>query len=328
MVATDSTTNNILIGVLGLSAIVCGVALMNRRQLGVTDPYADRQLIRRGLDKPTIWLYYNDSDVNSRAWADFMSRSSRVLNLPFLNLCYESILKHNSDLYKIEVIGGLPGLIERFGADKLPPSLRNNKTVVNQPELDFIRAAVLAKYGGLWLTPGAICRRPFGELPANKNIFFGTDLDDTFSGPDGTHVPGMRAVWAYQSGHPVFEEMAAAAYKRLEEAGGGLQVRNDAKWDYLEFAAPDKTTEVRANVELGRKGRDGKRIQIDDLLAANASEILPFKIPEETIYTPIPLEELLRRRNFGWFLRMSEKQILGSDLAISVLLRQALGVSA
>lgn len=299
---------------------------MNRRQLGVFDPYADRQLLRKGLDKPTLWLYYNDGDVNSRVWSDFGARSSRVLNLPFLNLCYQTIAKHNSEHYKIEVIGGLPGLLERFTPEELPASLRNNKTVVNEPELAFIRAAILAKYGGLWLTPGAICRKSFGELPDDTNIFFGTDLEDTFSGADGTAVPGMRAIWACRSQHPVFEYMAKVAFRRLEEAGGGLQIRNDAKWDYL--AAIEKnpgTTRVIVGAELARKGADGKRIQLEDLLATNATEIMPFRVPEQALYTPIPIEELLRRRNFGWFLRMSEDQILDSDLAISVLYRTALG---
>ena len=137
-------TNTLLIGVLGLTAVACGVALANRRRIGIADPYADRQLIRKGLDKPTLWLYYNDSEVNSRQWADFGSRSNRVLNLPFLNLCYESILRHNGDKYKIEVIGGLPGLVEKLGSEAIPWPLRNMKTNVNQAELDFIRDAILA----------------------------------------------------------------------------------------------------------------------------------------------------------------------------------------
>jgi len=316
-------TNNLLIGVLGLAAVICGVALANRRRIGVADPYADRQLIRKGLDKPTIWIYYNDSDVNSRQWLDFGARSSRVLNIPFLNLCYESILKHNSNKYKVEVIGGLTGLKERLGEAALPWPLRNQKLVVNQPELDFIRAAVLAKYGGLWLSPNMICRGGFGELPEDKPVFFGTDLDDTFSGPDGTRVPGFRAVWSPKSGHPVFEDMAVAAFERLEAAGGGAQIRNDAKWDFLQFAAAH--SEMRAGAELGRKGRDGKRIQLEDFLAAGGEGVLPFAVPAETVYIPFPMDEALRRSAFSWFVRMSEEQIMESDLAVSRLLKDALG---
>ena len=82
---------------------------------------------------------------------------------------------------------------------------------------------------------------------------------------------------------------------------------------------------MRPFAELGRKGRDGKRIELEDLLAAGGEGVLPFDMPVNTVYTPIPIEELLRRRNFGWFLRMSEDQILESDLAISTLFREALG---
>ena len=44
-----------LIPILGLGAVVAGVVLANRRRIGVPDPFADRQLIRKGIDKPTIW---------------------------------------------------------------------------------------------------------------------------------------------------------------------------------------------------------------------------------------------------------------------------------
>jgi len=319
------TNNTILVGVLGLAAIACGIALANRRSFGVPDPYADRQLIRRGLDKPTIWLYYNDSEVNSRQWIDFGARSSRVLNMPFLNLCYESILKHNSDTYKVEVIGGLAGLVERLGEENLPWPLRNQKLVVNQPELDFIRSAVLAKFGGLWLSPSVICRRPFGKLPEDKAVFFGTDLDDSFSGPDGTQVPGFRALWSPRSGTPAFEKMAMAAFNRLEEAGGGSQIRNDAKWDWLQFAGHE---EVRPYAEISRKGRNGKRIELEDLLAAGGEGVVPFEYSNDAIYTPFPIEEAMRRTAFSWFIRMSEDQILASDLAVSALFREALGRTA
>ena len=325
--AAGATTNNILIGVLGLAAIACGVVFAHQRILYSTDPYADRHILLRGLDKPTIWLFYNDSDINNRQWLDFGARSGRVLNTPFLNLCYETILKHNSNNFKIEVIGGLSGLAERLGLENLPLPLQNMKKILTEADLNFARAAILAKFGGLWLTPGAICRRSFDEVLKikEKNVFFGTDLDTTFSGPDGTVVPGLRAIWAYKPEHPVFMSMETATRKRLEEGGGGNQIRGDAKWDWTQFAAEDVSTLVRADAELARKGRNGKRLEIDDLLAAGGENVLHFAVGENVIYTPIPLDEVARRRNFGWFLRMSAQQILESDLAVSKLFRDALG---
>jgi hypothetical protein len=76
--------------------------------------------------------------------------------------------------------------------------------------------------------------------------------------------------------------------------------------------------------ELSRKGKSGKPIQLEDLLAAGEQDNLHFAVPSETIYVPFPWTELKERRIFGWFLRMSEDQILGSDLAASTLFRSVL----
>lgn len=124
------------------------------------------------MDKPVIWLYYDTSDVNARRWSDFGARSSRALNLPFLNLCYESIVKQNKELYRIEVIGGLSGAAELLGGwNHLPPGLRDPISPVNETELNYLRTAILAKYGGLWLSPYCVSLKPFGKLPEDKTVF-------------------------------------------------------------------------------------------------------------------------------------------------------------
>ncbi len=80
--------------------------------------------------------------------------------------------------------------------------------------------------------------------------------------------------------------------------------------------------EMRPMTELTRKGAAGRRIQIEDLLAAGQEGYLPFTVTDQTIYVPIPWPELKERRAFGWFLRMSEEQVMNSDLAISWLFKR------
>jgi hypothetical protein len=82
--------------------------------------------------------------------------------------------------------------------------------------------------------------------------------------------------------------------------------------------------EVRPTAELTRKGAAGRRIQLEDLLAAGQEGVLPFALTEDAVYMPIPWPEMQERRAFGWFLRMSEDQILESDLAISHVFRSVL----
>ena len=77
--------------------------------------------------------------------------------------------------------------------------------------------------------------------------------------------------------------------------------------------------EIRVRPEISRKGVAKRRIQLEDLLATGDSVI-----GNSGTYVPIPYPEILERENFGWFLRMSEDQIMQSDLVISHLFRKAL----
>ena len=81
---------------------------------------------------------------------------------------------------------------------------------------------------------------------------------------------------------------------------------------------------MRPTAELSRKGAAGRRIQCEDLLASGDVADIPFELTSDAIYVPIPWPELKERRAFGWFLRMSEDQIMGSNLAVSHLFRGVL----
>jgi hypothetical protein len=310
----------LIIGILLIVSLV--YALVYSKDLISKNPYLDKNLLKRGMDKPVIWLYYDGSDVNSRNWMDFGSRSSRALNVPFLNLCYESIVRHNKKDYRIEVIGGLQGVAELLGGwDALPPGLRDPISPVNEAEMNFIRAAILAKHGGLWLTPTTICLKPFGKLPEDKIIFFGTDLDETFSGSQGTPVPGFRCIWAPQPDMPLFKDWYNICFTRIAKKAGGDQIRGDEKWDWVQLSTKyaSEGIIVDANAECMRK-KNGRRIQLEDLLATGHEGNLPFDVYTYSVYIPVPWKELRDREFFGWFLRMSEKQIMDSDTSVKYLL--------
>ncbi len=294
------------------------------RQSLKSSPWIDKALFDRGMDLPTMWIYYDDSQVNSRHWVDFGARSSRALNLPYLNLCYESIIRANGKFYRTEVIKGINGILERIG--DLPPKLKGpigHLKTVGPAERNWIRAAILAKYGGLWVEPTTIALRGFGDLPKDRVVFFGTDQDQLFAGPKGTEVPSFAAIWVPTPNNPAMQAWEAAARERLSgAAGGGSQVRGDAKWDFIRFFKDQKGTyEIRSEAELRRATASGKLLQLEDFLAQGA---LHFSIPETAIYVSLPARDLELRRNWAWFLRMSEEQVLESDLVIAQLLKMSL----
>jgi hypothetical protein len=313
----------IIIVILILIAAIYGFSQSKR--LIEENVYMDRHLLKRGTEKPPIWLYYDTSDVNSQWWYDFGGRSSRALNKPFLNLCYETITIQNQETYRIEVINGLAGLTSLLGIEALPSGLRSMIAPVNEAELTWIRTAVLAKFGGLWLDPYSVCIKPFGPLPKEHVIFYGTDLNETYAGKEGTNVPGFRCIWSPKAEEPLFLEWETICKARLDAKGGGQQIRRDANWDWVALSNKYPGVQVDYGAELGRK-KGGKRLELEDIFAAGTEGKLPFVVPDSTVYVPVLWPELRDREIFGWFLRMSEDQIMESDLAVRHLIDKGLKI--
>jgi len=310
------------IGVVVLTAVLVGWAsVAGERDY---DVFQDKDNLKRGSKLPVAWIYLNSSDVNSRSWYDFMDRSSRVMNLPFLNLCYETIVKYTKAHYRVEVISGLPDLAGRLGGwEALPEPLRNPDAFINGAELSWIRAAVLAKFGGLWVSPSTVWIRELKPLPKDKVVFFGMNVDETYA--TKTSPPALDVIWSPKPEHPVWVEWEKVVRERLNFRVGGSEFRQDAQADFERTAKqfPEEIQVIRLP-EISRKGANRRRIELEDLITTSGSTHASFNIPEDAMYLPIPLEELLQREKFGWFLRMSEDQILESDMVISHLFRKAL----
>jgi len=322
----DETIQLVVISVLLMTTIIGGIYVTST--IRSDDPIQDRHLLKHGDKLPTLWIYLNDSEVNSRHWTGFEERSSRVINIPFLNLCYETCIKMNGADYRIEVIGGLADLAVRMGGwEALPTSLQNPKALVREPELNWIRAAVLAKWGGLWVNPATLWLKPMGPLPKHV-VLFGSDDEVTFVGPGGTSAPSLRVAWSPIPEHPTWVDWEQKVYTRLEKRAGGAEFRRDHMSDAVDAIRDaderQDPIEVRPMAELGRKGTAGRRIQIEDLLTAGQDGDVHFDTTCEAVYAPIPWPEIQERRAFGWFLRMSEEQILDSDLVITALFKRSL----
>ena len=322
----EETIQLIVISLVLMTTVVGGIYVTS--MIRTDDPLQDSRILRHGDKLPTLWIYLNDSEVNSRHWTGFEERSSRVINIPFLNLCYETCVKMNGESYKIEVIGGLSDLAVRLGGwEALPTPLQNPQAIVREPELNWIRAAVLSTWGGLWVNPATLWLKPMGPLPKSV-VLFGSDDEVTFVGGAGTAAPSLRVAWSPIPAHPTWVAWEQKVRTRLEKRAGGAEFRRDHMSDAIdaiqEADAREDPIEVRPTAELTRKGGAGRRIQIEDLLTAGQDGVVHFDTTCATVYVPIPWPEIQERRAYGWFLRMSEEQILDSDLVISSLFKRAL----
>jgi hypothetical protein len=222
----------------------------------------------------------------------------------------------------VKVIGGLDGVADILGGwDAMPRPLQNPLASVKESEINWIRAAILKKYGGLWVSPSTIWLQPIGKLPKDKTVFFGMDDETPYADGQGTRTPGLRVVWSPKPDEPLWVEWEARAFERLDAQGGGRQIRHDDYSDAYEAAkAYGGDIEYRPLAERSRKGASGRRIEIEDILS---NGIMPFDVTSDNLYVPVPWPELRDRSKYGWFLRMSEEQIMESNLTITALFHVA-----
>lgn len=306
--------------------ITFGILLVTAASLGYyysntiieSDIFNKKNLLLDGTANPTLWIYYDQSDVNSRWWQDFGSRSSRVLHTPFLNLCYQSIAKHCGQTYNIRVIAGLTDLASLLGGwEELPKSLQNPLASVQQAEMNYIRAKLLKTYGGLWVTPSCIFVKDMPDFNKNETkevIFVGMDTKDMLSDSEGTLAPGTQVMYSPRKEHPIFVELERLSRERLERREGGTQFRHDISND-LRDVMRDYSGQYQylPSLEFSRKP-NGRRIELEDLLSKGKMPIC-----SKAVYVPVYWYELKRRSNFAWFLRLSEDQIMSSELVVSNL---------
>jgi hypothetical protein len=315
-----NTGEKIVIG--GAIALVAAAAIWEWRAGPLrTGAEITPETLRINGHLPTMWIFYNTSEVNSRRWYDFGARSSRVINIPIMNLMYNTLVAASKDEYRVEVIEGIEGVARVLGGwDRLPWTMQNGKAQVTEPEEDWIRNAILAEYGGLWVSPSGICMKKFGVLPKDKIVAYGQSDDGLYSGKG---IPGFRVVWSPMKGHEVFVEMEKRCKSRLETQLGGRQVRGDNKSDWIEITKGRHDIEIRVKEELGRDPYTNKKLELEDLFAAGTEGRLPFEIPDTAVYIPIPYKDLLDRRQWGWVLRLSEEQVLESDIVIKYILYES-----
>jgi len=242
-------------------------------------------------DKPILWIH-TSTEINSRNWESFMSRSSRKLNQPYLQLTMKSIYEHCKDSFNICLINddSFSSLLS-WNID-LPDLAEPMKSHYRTLGLSMI----LYEYGGMVVPQSFLCKKDL--YPLYKPIFFmeqrNTGISEHIYLPSTLFMgckkknPTMKRFIAYQE--QLYKE-------RTEQSDfiGNIQL-----WLYRERVGVD-------GKNIGIKKTDGSPVLIDELLGTS-----PICLPDHYgIY--IPQEEILRRPKYSWFARMSVQQLRDSN---------------
>jgi len=237
--------------------------------------------------KPILWIH-SSTELNSRNWESFMSRSSTKLNQPYLQLTMKFIYDHCKESFNICLINddSFASLLS-WNID-LPDIADPMKSHYRTLGLSML----LYEYGGMVVPQSFLCKKNL--LPLQKPVFFmeekNTGVSDHVYLPN-THFMGCKKKNTTMKRFIAYQEQL---YKERTEQSDFIG--NTLLWLQREGVGVDGKW-------IGVKKIDESPVLIDDLLGSS-----DISLPEHYgIY--INQEEILRRPKYSWFARLSIPQL-------------------
>jgi hypothetical protein len=244
-------------------------------------------------NKPNIWILV-PNDINSRKWDSFGSRTSKKLNVPFVNMCIDSIVKRCGNDFTINIIK------DSSFSEFLPDW---KYTVKHAPDIekDKLRKLGLLKlvyyYGGLIVPCSFLCEKNLIDL-YDRPISFET-TNNSINNDKNLFLPTIEFFGSKK--HNKFVEKLIKQYE-LEE---------DVITNKIGHLIKDNSTVIDGKF-IGTKTKENKTVFIDDLF--NNCDLIECG---ERYGVLLPLNDIINKSKYAWFSRMSVSQIKNSKLFIS-----------
>jgi hypothetical protein len=265
------------------------------------------------LKRPKLF-WFCDSDINARNWADFGGRNTNAPNRGYLEVALNKVRKTQPEFDIIPLVGR--DAVLRY----LPGIDQSSKQLPKKLWREYVIANLLNTHGGLVMDgDSTLCIGP-SFYPVVLNLpaaTFGINPDESVASPLTAILPGPAPYvgWSQLPNHPAWTH-AANFYNRLV-------LRGPQAWSAALARRANQTiweTQKTLGCEIiraadGGRFANGKLRQLEDIFG---TETMPDILPG-TIYIPYDGEDLERRFEFNWFLRLSPAQLSESYIAWSKL---------
>lgn len=260
--------------------------------------------------KPILWIHV-PYEYNSRKWLSFGSRSSYELNQPYLYLTVKSIIKNCDKSFTI-------CFIDDNSFCKLIPGWNINMNFISNPISDNIRKLGLMKliniYGGMNCPISFLCLKDLIGLyekgTSNDKMFVCENVDRNITSTCFNVYPDISFFGSKKENDTVkqvidFMQRTISSDYTAESVFLGDFDR------FVERKIKNGEINLISGLEIGTKTVDDRAVIIDDLMSQNY-----LNIGTQTYGILIPAKDIINRRKFEWFARMSQKQVLESNTII------------
>lgn len=281
--------------------------------------------------KPFLWIPV-EYEMNERQWLNFGSRNTTNLNQPYLYLTIRSIVEKCGDSFNICII-------DDNVFNKLIPDWTIHVSRLTHPLRPHMRelamAKLLNKYGGMRLPPSFICfhdlitlyelgiySKTVSSSDSNNgndndntmnsgNIFVAEMVSKSITSSSIAYAPNSKIMGCLKNSGMMrkyieyLEVLISKDYTEEMDFDGKI-----SKWFFNQVSKGDINI-IKPEL-FGAKKADESPVILDNLMSDTNMEL-----SKESFGLYIPADDLIKRRNFGWFVRMSPTQVLQSNTQIA-----------
>ena len=260
--------------------------------------------------KPILWIHV-PYEYNSRNWLSFGSRSSFNLNQPYLYLTVKSIITQCDNSFTVCIF-------DDNAFHRLIPGWDINMTSISDPILANMRTLGFMKllyiYGGLMCPISFLCMKDLSGLyykgTRSKKMFVCETTDRNITSTDFDYYPSITFCGAPKECETV--KMACDFIQRTMSTDYTAESKFLGSFDrWCQKRIQSREINMIDGVEIGTKTIDEKPILIDDLMSNQY-----LNLYKGTYGILIPADEVLKRKNYEWFARLSAKQVMQSNTII------------
>lgn len=254
--------------------------------------YSQKQL-------PFIWIYIED-EISSKYWDSFYSRKSIQPTNSIINLCTKLITNYNKNIFDVIIINNEN--ITKYINNKNLKLFYDNK----QLKKIYIKYYLLYNYGGLWLEPDTI---PFKKFTIISNKLKNYDLI-TFGYYNSSSVDDK--IIGFKKHNKTNKEILKLIHNEINNLnpdfyyyGNIKSLLTQEKNRYHFDTSFDGSNDYKDNV-----------ITVENLVSHNYTL---FKNQYNLLFINLNIDKIEKSINFKWLLRLSEEQLLQSNMWISKL---------
>jgi hypothetical protein len=303
---------------LGAFVVITAVGILYDKYKAKYDPGEEKiqfNLVQKHLlnnsDKPSMWVH-TEHGTNARYWSSFNSRNTQKLNQPYINMCIETIVKWSGESFNICLINDdsfhklLPNWT--INLDKLPEPLKSRTRTLGLFRL-------LHKYGGVVMPNSMIMMRdylPFHkEYLGRKGSYVGEFVSRNNTSEKKRLFPCHRMVGCERGDKTIKDLCNYLEVSLSTDTSAAADFEGNLDRHLFKKINSGVMSLIPGNL-LGTKTKDGYVILIDDLLKETK---VAFDVKMFGLY--LPKNELLRRRNYEWFVRSNKVQVLSGNTVLA-----------